>query len=212
MYMTRCPFSLSRLVKVSDTGQVIYQAEKQACRAFPDPQGDDMQSGPKRNFQILPPLDFLAEFTQHIPAKGSHLIRYYGWYSNKARGMRKKAEAEASAEPPSEGAACAAARSSQTWAMLIKRVYEVDPLSCPKCRGQMKVVSFIEPPQGEVIEKILQHCGLWQASVSPRAPPEVSGLVLELDATYSDSSIGSADQDQSQELTYVDIDTFLAGF
>jgi hypothetical protein len=25
-YMTRCPFSLSRLVKVSDTGQVIYQA------------------------------------------------------------------------------------------------------------------------------------------------------------------------------------------
>ena len=25
--------------------------------------------------QILPPLDFLAEFTQHIPAKGSHLIR-----------------------------------------------------------------------------------------------------------------------------------------
>ena len=36
-YMTRCPFSLSRLVKVSETGQVIYQAEKQAYRAFPDP-------------------------------------------------------------------------------------------------------------------------------------------------------------------------------
>ena len=32
-YMTRCPFSLSRLVKVSDTGQVIYQSEKQACHA-----------------------------------------------------------------------------------------------------------------------------------------------------------------------------------
>ena len=29
-YMTRCPFSLSRLVKVSDTGQIVYQAEKQA--------------------------------------------------------------------------------------------------------------------------------------------------------------------------------------
>jgi hypothetical protein len=28
--------------------------------------------------------------------KGSHLIRYYGWYSNKARGMRRKA-AEAAA-------------------------------------------------------------------------------------------------------------------
>ena len=59
-YMTRCPFSLSRLVKVSDTGQIVYQAEKQACRAFPDPQGDGTQAGVPRNFQILPPLDFLA--------------------------------------------------------------------------------------------------------------------------------------------------------
>ncbi len=138
-YMTRCPFSLSRLVKVSDSGQIVYQAEKQACRAFPDPKGDGTQAGVKRNFQILPPLDFLAEFTQHIPPKGSHLIRYYGWYSNKSRGMRKKAEVEASAESSGaeEISTAAATRCSQTWAMLIKRVYEVDPLSCP-CGGQMK--------------------------------------------------------------------------
>ena len=63
-YMTRCPFSLSRLVKVSETGQVIYKAEKDACRAFPDPQDDGLASGPTRNFQILAPLDFLAEFTR----------------------------------------------------------------------------------------------------------------------------------------------------
>ena len=38
-------------------------------------------------------------------------------------------------------------------------------------------------------------------------------LVLELDAVYSASSIGSTDQaDQRRELTYVDIDTFLAPF
>ena len=100
-YMTRCPFSLSRLVKVTKTGQVVYKAEKDACRAFPDPQGDGLAAGPKRNFQVLSPLDFLAEFTQHIPPKGAHLIRYYGWYSNKARGMRRKAAAEAAAELPS---------------------------------------------------------------------------------------------------------------
>ena len=51
-----------------------------------------------------------------------------------------------------------------------------------------------------------------QAS-APRAPPDVEGLVLELDAAYSDSTIGSPDQvDQSQELTYVDIDIFLSSF
>ena len=27
-YMTRCPFSLSRLVKISESGQVVYKAEK----------------------------------------------------------------------------------------------------------------------------------------------------------------------------------------
>ena len=62
-YMTRCPFSLSRLVKVTETGQVVYKAEKQVCRALPDPCGDGLESAPKRNFQILSPLDFLAGFT-----------------------------------------------------------------------------------------------------------------------------------------------------
>jgi hypothetical protein len=74
----------------------------------------------------------------------------------------------------------------------------------------MKVVAFIEPPQGDVIEDILKHCGLWQAR-APRAPPDVDDLVLELDAAYSANSISSPDQaDESQELTYVDIDTFLS--
>ena len=130
-YMTRCPFSLSPLVKVSDTGQVIYQAEKQACRAFPDPTGDGMRAGVPRSFQIREPLDFLAEFTQHIPPKGSHLIRYYGWYSNKPRGTRKKAAVETSAKTSAESSSdqTATMGSSQNWAMLINRVYEVDLLN-----------------------------------------------------------------------------------
>ena len=55
----------------------------------------------------------------------------------------------------------------------------------------MKVVAFIEPPQRDVIEKILRHCGL-RPSSAPRAPPDVDGLAHELD--------------------YVNIDTFLATF
>jgi hypothetical protein len=50
------------LVKVSGTGQVIYQSEKQACRAFPDPKGDRLHTGVPQNFQIVEPRDFLAEF------------------------------------------------------------------------------------------------------------------------------------------------------
>ncbi|MDA1054328.1 MAG: hypothetical protein O3C40_28110 [Planctomycetota bacterium] len=95
----------------------------------------------------------------------------------------------------------------------------MDPWSCPPCGGQMKVVAFIEPRapepsdgRGDVIEEILKHCGWWPAS-APSAPPDVDGLVLDLEAAYSDTCLVSPDQaDESQELTYVDIDTFLASF
>ena len=85
----------------------------------------------------------------------------------------------------------------------------LDPLQYPECGGEMKVVWFIEPAQAGVIEAILKRCGLWQ-SQAPRAPPEVHDLVLELDAGYADNSISSADE--LQELTYVDINTFLKSF
>jgi hypothetical protein len=52
--------------------------------------------------------------------------------------------------------------SRMRWSALIKRVYEVDPLCCPKCGGTMAIVSFIEQEdQADVIERILKHCQLW---------------------------------------------------
>ncbi len=116
--------------------------------------------------------------------------------------MRKKAKE--AANPPSQGDAriVSPARCSQTWAMLIKRVYEIDPMVCPCCGGEMKVVSFLNPPQREVIEKILRHCGLWMAS-EPRGPPNPIDMAHDLDVEF---------MDQTTELTFVDMDTFQATF
>ncbi len=36
-------------------------------------------------------LDWLARLTTHISNRREHMVRYYGYYSNKSRGMRKKA-------------------------------------------------------------------------------------------------------------------------
>jgi len=36
-------------------------------------------------------LDWLAQLVTHIPNKGEQMVRYYGYYSNKSRGLRKKA-------------------------------------------------------------------------------------------------------------------------
>lgn len=62
---------------------------------------------------------------------------------------------------------------SPTWAMLIKMIYEVDPLKCPRCGEEMKIVSFIEAKhQSDVIKRILKHCGLWKDNI-PRPPPKI---------------------------------------
>lgn len=180
-YIARCPFSLDRIVKVTPTGQVVYRAEHQDCRKFPDPDSDDLRSGISRNFQIFDPMDFLAEVTQHIPETGEHTIRYYGWYSNKSRGMRAKvlsasedipfAIADEEEDTPFQKLC------RSRWAALIKKVYETDPLKCPKCGGQMRIIAFLEKKdQPDVIEKILRHCGLWREE-PPRAPPEQSPTI-----------------------------------
>jgi hypothetical protein len=92
--------------------------------------------------------------------------------------------------------------------MLIKRVYEIDPLACPQCGGQMKVIAFIDPPQGALIEKILRRCGLWQPS-APRAPP--AGDVWVHDPE-EDAGRQTAASDEPGELTCLDIDIFEATF
>ena len=110
--------------------------------------------------------DWLAALTAHIPNAGEHLVRYYGWYSNVSRGKRRKAQGE---EPATiaEFTEVSASAAKRAWARLIKQVYEVDPLMCPRCTGPMRIIAFIEQP--EVIRKILTHLGVWPAHV--HSPP-----------------------------------------
>ncbi len=89
--MLRCPFSLDRMIRVTDEGKVLYLAEKKPPRRFPKPASPDVFGHVARNFQVFDPLDFIAELTQHIPDTRKHLTRYLGWYSCKARGLRAKA-------------------------------------------------------------------------------------------------------------------------
>ena len=54
---------------------------------------------------------------------------------------------------------------SKTWRELIKKIWEVDPLSCPRCGHEMKIISLIHEP--DVIERILRHLGLWKQHPRP---------------------------------------------
>jgi hypothetical protein len=44
------------------------------------------------------------------------------------------------------------------WAEMIRKAYEVDPFICPSCRGQMRIISFIEEPK--TIDRIIGHLKL----------------------------------------------------
>jgi len=72
--------------------------------------------------------------------------------NNVSRGKRKK-QAGYVIEDDSYNKSC-----SKSWARLIKKIYELDPLTCPKCKGSMRIIAFIE--DYKVIKKILDWLGI----------------------------------------------------
>lgn len=109
---------------------------------------------------------------------------YYGYYSNVSRGKRKKQNQDGLIPcilEPEESSK----EYRKNWARLIQKIYEADPLTCPKCQGRMKIISFIEDEQ--VVKKILKHLGLWLVKQKP--PPRANGPPGEIHIDYSDSQI-----------------------
>ena len=98
-YIARCPFSLARIIRLTDDGKILYRASTPDCIPYPKNGDNELVAGTPRNFEIYTPLDFLAAVTQHIPDNGEHQIRYYGWYSNKNRGLRKSTDAATAPVP-----------------------------------------------------------------------------------------------------------------
>jgi hypothetical protein len=96
------------------------------------------------------------------------MVRYYGYYSNVSRGKRKEAGRDDAIpcilEPEVNVKAF-----RKSWARIIQKIYEVDPLVCPKCQGAMRIISFIEDQQ--VIRNILTYLGLWLFRTRP--PPRI---------------------------------------
>lgn len=101
-------------------------------------------------------IDFLARLTPHIPKKWESTTRYFGWYSHRGRGERKKKNipdfVDSVFEPLDKR------KASKTWAALIKKVFELDPLICEKCGGTMKIKSFITDPYE--VARLLKNLGI----------------------------------------------------
>ena len=165
-YIIRASFSQERMTYIPEESRVIYQSK----------------DGKKE--KVFDALDWLAAMCSHVPNKGEQMVKYYGHYSNVSRGKRKKQNQDelipSILEPDGSSK-----EYRRNWSRLIQKIYEVNPLTCPKCFKKMKIISFIEDEQ--VIKKILKHLGLWE--VKARPPPKTKAPPLTVHTDYSDSQV-----------------------
>jgi hypothetical protein len=100
----------------------------------------------------------------HVPDHHEILVRYSGAYSVRRRARWRKhgilADTRLRAEPPPPnhdvvpGWPALRARRSR-WAELLRRIFEVDPLRCPRCDNEMRILAFILDAQASAT--ILRH-------------------------------------------------------
>jgi len=173
-YGLRSPLSLERL-SVDPDGQVHYQLSK--------PWFDG------RTEIVLDPIAFMRRLAALIPSPYTNLMRYYGIFANRSR-FRDRLPPPPSVEddqqmlPDEEGNEDAADDGQHdyppskrprrlVWASLMRRVLDIDVLTCPKCAASMVIIAFITDPS--VLTKILDHLKL------PSAPPSLAPARSPLD-------------------------------
>lgn len=162
-YLLRPPVSFDRLRVGEDAALLAYAGRRRSTNRGT---GDEATRDP---------LDFLARVVMHIPEPRRHVIRYYGAYSSVVRARRARRAASAAGgsaapalpPPEHEPASLEWQAARRRWAQLIRRIYEVDPLVCPRCGGTMRIIAFITEPR--VIASILRH--LAATGVDARSPP-----------------------------------------
>ena len=178
----RPPFAMDRLRK--EGAALVYRCAKQ--RSEP---GSDKR-GAKVDELHLTPQELIARIAALVPPPRTHRHRDFGVL---APNSPLRAAVTALAQPPTrqaepaatgEGAPAVAplghaisptpapvppkrSPAHYLWAVLIARIYEVFPLLCPMCGGQMRLIAFIT--EGTQIRRILDHIGV--DSEPPRISP-----------------------------------------
>lgn len=148
-YMSRAAISVERVeFNPEDNTVTVYEKQKKTS------------SSKKAHYEVF---EFMALLAGHIPSPYETITFYYGIYSSSYRGKEKKKKKED--QPLETQQRKGKAKASATWARLIHKIFEVDPLLCPNCGEEMKIIAFITNYQE--IKKILKHIG----EETQRAPP-----------------------------------------
>jgi len=126
----------------------------------------------------------VAVLISHIPDRGAQTVHYYGRYNNATRGRLKKEEDGPEFhiiedDETSKGL-------NRSWARLNQKIYEVDPLLCPRCGKKMRIIAFIE--DYKVVKKILGYLGIYEFG-KKRSPPRIEDASDEFNEYIRDDYI-----------------------
>ncbi len=116
---------------------------------------------------VLSPLEFIGRLAALVPKPRVNLTRFHGVFSPNSK-LRKHVVPQQTVEREEPQKAKAY---GMNWAQRLKRVFAIEIEKCEKCGGSVRIIASIEDP--EVIDKILKHLGLDQASEPQiRSPPD----------------------------------------
>ena len=161
-YMSRAAISVER-VEFNPKENTVTIYEKQ----------NKMSSAKKAHYEVF---EFMALLAGHLPSPYETITYYYGIYSSSYRGKERK---EKRGESPMEMEKIKGkVKTSASWARLIHKIFEVDPLLCPNCGKAMKIIAFITNHQE--VKIIFMHIG----EENERAPPLPAIMRYELENSY----------------------------
>ena len=129
---------------------------------------------------VFEPLDFIARLAALVPKPRVHLTRFHGVFApnskHRADVTRKTKIKNNQSRNINTPLDCEERRSKMSWAMRLKRVFNIDVTVCRHCQGTVKIIACIEEPS--VINKILASINQQQKSQASinatsgiRAPP-----------------------------------------
>ena len=180
-YCARPPFAMERLRK--EGAELVYRCAKQRSEPTSD------KRGAKVDELHLTALELIDRIAALVPPPRTHRHRYFGVLAPNSP-LRSAVTAMADAQPDATGddahrpAPLGNAISPTPepvptkrpahylWAVLIARIYEVFPLLCPLCGGQMRLFAFVT--EGRQVRRILDHIGVGSEPphIAPaRGPP-----------------------------------------
>jgi len=167
-YLARPPIAIDRLSELPD-GRLSLR--------FKQPWRDGT------SHVVFTPQELIEKLVPLIPRPRAHVVRYHGILGPAAKDRAKVVPCSAPREygrpdsiaAPREIDPGRVPRFNRLpWATLLKRVFLVDVLECPKCKGRMKILAAVIAPAS--VRRILKHLGLPSETPSlhaARPPPQV---------------------------------------